>query len=368
MSIDWNEARAAWLAMPAQQLERAQRVTPRIIGAIRVAIRCIYVVTWLFAAYTLYSAALSDSFGTFWSAWQGHLAFTAAFLGIGYGLQLVPNTLEQAVALRHAVFAGDGSVAPVSIDQPQPLDAADIAVELVQIRGLERIEAPSGRPRILAGILVLFGVPIFAGCAFLLATLGDSNDLQPVLSILIAACGAFTVLCLPAGILLLLLGRRSLAPLVPAADDWGIAWWSARVPRRRLHIAWHQARAFFKVSPGLLAGHNARTVYVLDGDESVLAWAVPAKATAREREASDYISRLIVTRTPLALRAISPDFVPETALAPRESIQPSGRPATGWIALWRIVFQDRLFRITLAALGLSIALGLVGLLLQHLPS
>ncbi len=373
---EWGQGLVAMLVMPLRQLERVRHWAPRIRVGVAVFIALVYIITWLVAAYNLWQAVDARSFSTFWAAYDRHVTFGFSLIPVGFLGGILVSMVDQALAIRRAVAIGDERVAPVAPGQPLPLSTDEMPKGPVQFVSLVRPErSPARRQQIIPGILFFILGAVFAAFTALAFGLGsDLAVLGPWFAVMVLIFVAMTLGGIAMGVLMLLWARRSLSRLNLTADEWGLAWDSARLRRRRMQIAWHEARAFFRATPGRLATANARTIYVLDGGDAVLAWALPSSATPAEHAASERLSRLIVTRTRLPLRSVALDPLhavptPEELATERKPPDPAIAPTVP-VSAWRILLLNPSclgVLAVLAVLAFSGLLGLAGLALQHVP-
>jgi hypothetical protein len=307
---EWNDALAYELTQPIAELKRNQRRARFIFTGLAVLAALMYIASWLDAASRLWAVRQSGDWSGFWDAYKSHVSI-ALFLGSIYSVSAVlTGGFNQVLAVRRTVEVSNTTIAPVAPDQPLPLSPDEMPKGSVRFVSLVRSErAAARRLQIKPGILFFVMGAGCAGLAVLFLALASELALGPWLTVIVLILFAMTLGSVATGVLMLLRARRSYSPLQLAADEWGLTWDSARVRRYRIQIAWHEAQAFFRATLGPSAGATARAIYVLDVGDAVLAWALPPSATPEEREASERLSRLIVTRTRLPLRSVALDLL-----------------------------------------------------------
>jgi hypothetical protein len=372
--VDWDDALAYMLTQPVAELVRTQRRARFFFTGLAVLAALMYIASWLYAANRLWVAQQSGGWSWFWDAYKLHLGVVGIPLFVYFLGGLLTATIDQALAMRHAVEVSDATMAPIAPDQPLPLSANEMLKGQVRFVSLVRPEQSFARRQQITPAIYffVFGSVCAGFAALFLALAGELAVLGPwfAIPIIVVIFVAMTLVCVAMGVLMLLRARRSLSPLNLTADEWGLAWDSARVRRRRMRIAWHEARAFFQTVPGLLAGATARTIYVLDAGDAVLAWALASSATPAERAASERLSRLIVTRTRLPLRSVALDLlhaVPTSDDLATERKQPDPASAlTPPVSAWRILLLNPSCLGVLAVLALTGSLGALGWILERL--
>lgn len=360
--VELNDALVSMLILPSRQLERSQRWARRYFAGFTTFAALSYAATWLFAASRLWAAWQSGDWSQFWDAYWFH-ASVLALLHFVYVLRSVLTaTIDQALAMRRGIEVSDAAIAPIAPDQPLPLSADEMRKGRVRFVSLVRPErAYARRQQINSGICFFVFGAVCAGLAALLLAVAGELALGLWLAVTVLVFFTMTLGFVAMGVLMLLRARRSLSPLNLTADEWGLAWDAARVRRRRMRIAWHEARAFFAIAEPQEDGSNRNSAYVLQGEGHRLVWMVPLHASAATLAASERLVRHIVTRTRLPLSVISAATLSPEDYDPKAPVPSSVDPP----------IDPRVARFLWLSWLIPMALGfliiLAGLVLSHLP-
>ncbi len=277
----------------------------------------LFVPVFLFVAFIFASAWSAASWGDFFNSnllpalgtlWA---AITVVDRLSGF-LRKAAQRREQAlftVPLREAARAASENVAPLAEEQPEREARPGMASwgPLMQpLYGAYAVVKAIGLALLIVGLIFLF---IF-GLALLLAVFGSDASGPRVEIIGSLISGAFCLCTLP----IFLWARRMPRTFDVQADDWHLEWRRLRwqgASRQTTRMPWHEARAFsvftFQQKSGVGKLYGRYRVYVLDGEQTALAWSVRdgRDAVATATAASDAFCRLVASHTRLPLRNIS---------------------------------------------------------------
>lgn len=268
---------------------------------------------YAFAALQLLDAWRSGQWDGFWATAFGILQFwpLLQLLSIYRQWRDAQQIRRGAAIMRRAALAGDERLAPDAGDQPAPLTGLDYPTGTVTIAPLRRAPgARSGASAVIGAILVVFGVLLLLlggiAAAVLVSTPGGGQPLGPYgipASVAVAGVGALLVTL---GITFVVRRGHARGAITVTADEFGLAWAPAGDNRRPASTPWMAARAFYTLTyataTSALQQHHA---YILEADDTLLAWTVRHTASEAERRAAERLSRLIVTRTRLPLRDVT---------------------------------------------------------------
>ncbi|HEU5437674.1 MAG TPA: hypothetical protein VFU88_00180 [Ktedonobacterales bacterium] len=240
-----------------------------------------------------------------------------------------PRYLRSTVqALRDAAARRDDHIAPPASVQPVPLAPSELAAVMETIRPLhgDRDRFRAGQMTAMAIVCttfgLVFGVLFSLGVAYVQGALPGVHAPEWVVPALIAAG------VLIAGLVCLLFGvavwcaiwapqlRRGLSVTV---DQWGLRWRDTRWRTGEHSVQWNEIRSFVTTARPVPGGYSR--LFCLDAvtGES-LVWVASDLGPDHIAQASGRLCRLVVTRTGLAVRDLTPAAAAlGAALQPRQS-------------------------------------------------
>ncbi len=265
----------------------------------------------------------------FWFSAYALGGMTIAFFGVstlGSVLQrlrpFMRDARSQAERVRAAAISGDDKLAPLAAEQPEPLPISELPIRPVTFGpfgSAKRRRSHSTLGQSAAMLLVSLGVSAICIAAFVVASpYLDGSPItawmRPMFLIMLGLFALTTLLSLIGFIVVVVqrlrgVGRVEEVQIV--ADDWGIRQIAGRRDREQ-PLAWHDARAFYKVDDNVHLkgsiienGTSQATAYTLATTERSISWPVSDEASAEQLADSERLSRLIVARTHLSLRDVT---------------------------------------------------------------
>lgn len=349
---DRDEEDAALLTQPDQQTAQQQSLSLRVLG-------------WALGLAVIGVTAYSS--WQIWLAWQTgyepywQQAWTAVpvvfFLAIAYlmsslmgrfllGLRAFIRLFRaQNERVRQAAITGNDRLAPLAAEQPEPLPSSEWPLspaifgpfEPQRQKAVRRSLVTGGATFLVAGGMIAL-IIVIGG---ILPTTGDGlfGGMIKALAVIWLGLIALFGLVSLAGLIVLLWGRvRSSRQDLPerfVVDDWSLRQDGGGNRRAGQPLAWHDIRAFYKADDllrlnGSLVseGPPQRTTYTVEAGERRLQWSIGNTSTPAQRAESDWLVRLVVTRTRLPLRDLSA-AVSSQALAMMDLIATFDRPFSG---------------------------------------
>lgn len=195
---------------------------------------------------------------------------------------------------------GNEQLVPPLAEQPLPLEAGDLPVAPMRIGPVRRVKLLSFVFLGVSTFLFFFDVVLGALVLTLLPWLQVPFSTTPNLWVALAVSVPFLG-CAICTVLFLVLALRLLRADKVAVDAWGLRWtWPNVVKGRSVALAWYEITGFYEITNQELPGKPIK-MYVLDGLDSTFMWFLREKSTQQERQASLFLSRLIITRTGLPL-------------------------------------------------------------------
>lgn len=210
--------------------------------------------------------------------------------------------------LRALVLRGESEQLPAAADQPAPLAADELPMDVKPFRRLKWLADTSGFLPMVLGVMYL-GLLMWATVSIAdpqIATLRDFLDMAQVVAFVVTLGRLMTF---NGGSHPILNGWRTLLPSrrakLLAIDDFGIRWRPQGWRTREQTLAWHDIVAFCVYHLKTSSSNSAFSVYLLMGNDLSFAWVQSQRRRRAAREASILLSRLAVTRTRLPLLDIS---------------------------------------------------------------
>jgi hypothetical protein len=224
----------------------------------------------------------------------------------------------------------DEELVPPAADQPAPLGGDELPLTPTRIGPLKRWKASMIVSAIFSVFFLLLGLGSGWGFLFLLALpesgfqAGPDFPLIEFISVVITFSLIVLFLC-GLGIAFLIAAWRAPRGSTVIADDWGLRWrkggWGHK---SHAALAWHDVQGFyFAAYQSKKAG--AYKAYLLDSCDTAFLWRLIPRAAPAELAASEYLSRLIVTRARLPLRDLSSLLTSVVSQEPTEAT--AGAPA-----------------------------------------
>lgn len=212
--------------------------------------------------------------------------------------------------LRAVVFAGESKQLPAVLDQPAPLAANELSQDMGSFRFLKAQPRTSNFFILLIAFYMLLLVIILA-LSLELWKMDPSPDLVPGPHGLYSATDLLQII-----VVILSMGRFSTVSgrphviaegwgtLLPArqprllgVDDWGIRWRARGWRTHEYTLAWHDIAVFCVYHQKADAGAKVSYTYIAMSSDLSFSWILPHRHKAVIREASERLSRLVVTRT-----------------------------------------------------------------------
>lgn len=218
-----------------------------------------------------------------------------------------------ALPLRQAARAANEQTAPVVDGQPEPLSATERAPGMAAWGPLQQpLYGAYEVMRAVGWVAFSLGLLFLLIFALILLVPGSQLDETGWHALVIGAVISGVVWV--GGILAVFRARRMPRNFEVRADGWHLEWrhlrwWGAS--RRITGMAWSEARAFYtfdyKQDTGPARLRGAYRVYVLDAEQTALAWMVAAAPDASETGdgGPDDVCRLVAKYTRLPLRNLS---------------------------------------------------------------
>jgi len=313
------------LATLEQQQTSNRRVSVwGVVGRVVLALLAVAVIGGMlaFIGYRLWLGWQTGQWDGFWM-----LTINGIFVAILPVFVLLPfwnpqSRLAVAIpALRQIAAAREDALTPPVIPQPLALPSESLPVNGAAIGPLKRLIAVNGNrnARIFPLVWLIFMLPFI-----LLITGATDFELGPILpfnfdlfgnssSIVLfplAMIGMYAVVIGVFAVAFILRMRAGWATMTAQADAESIRWRVGGVERR---IAWRDVRSFSRLATMLTNGVGAYAalsatpgvVYLLDGPDASLIWSLAPTANDSQYAASDYLCRLIISRTGLPLRDLT---------------------------------------------------------------
>jgi hypothetical protein len=235
---------------------------------------------------------------------------------------------EAAEKLRVAAAQGDEQLAPMTTNQPEVVDEANVS--MTDIGPLRNPGASEAWPLVAFSVLATVIAAVVGAFAVLLLVLthtdGSRIDLLSTEELLALALGIVALMLFGMAAHLAIWAVRLRRRLWLTADGRGI--W------RRGHdgkpsadgVMWSEARAFYWVA---LASVKAGPVFVLDGGEQMLVWSPGHSGQGETQAAHRRLCRLIATDTALSLRNLTHTVASLEMPAPTKQGKIHARTAMG---------------------------------------
>lgn len=250
--------------------------------------------------------------------WPGDPAFVTVAIAIGwfawicalFAYARVPRAAQTLSTQLHQTMTSAASdTFPVTPMQPSPFAASDLPMQPLRIAPLRGPIDGRRVRRLRFGALLGFlaGIPILLigilfGLTLLVLPPADTASYAQFTVGVTIVCFAIAVIYLFPGIRNVWRARALVRGFTVDADTQGLRWRDITLSTGEYQLRWDEVSAFFVARLGGVRNLAPCLAYILVGEHATLTWSVSQVASAVDVAASDYLCRLVATRSGVALR------------------------------------------------------------------